>query len=220
MCFSSQNLFSLNCNSLVTNVQRFYRYKPDCVPFSRDPAAASKNSVIPSFSRRSRISVSTLLSPLSSRRPAAFASSLLIQYHLGTALGGALRKILRRVHFVLAAPCPLCPPLPKPPSQPMRYLLPPSPTSPSQPLPPDPFLHQGDSSGGGNGTNLYACCVYLTPSPQAANSRRARKGGALSRDLAALSRTDLASQPRMDHLVLISQHHLAPISQSRSTILC
>ena len=124
MFFSSQNLFSLNCNSLVTNVQRFDRYKPDCVPFSRDPAAASKNSVIPSFSRRSRISVSTLLSPLSSRRPAAFASSLLIQYHLGTALGGALRKILRRVHFVLAAPCPLCPPLPKPPSQPMRCLLP------------------------------------------------------------------------------------------------
>ena len=117
----------------------------------------------------------------------------------------------------LASPAPS---LPKPPSQPMRYLPPPSPTSPSQPLPPDPFLHQGDSSGGGNGTNLYACCVYLTPSPQAANSRRARKGGALSRDLAALSRTDLASRPRTDHLVLISQHHLAPISQSRSTILC
>ena len=126
----------------------------------------------------------------------------------------------RGVHFVPAAPCLFCPPLPKPPSQLMRYLPPPSPTSPSQPLPPDPFLHQGDSSGGGNGTNLYACCVYLTPSPQAANSRRARKGGALSRDLAALSRADLASRPRTDHLALISQHHLAPISQSRSTILC
>ena len=57
----------------------------------------------------------------------------------------------RGVHFVPAAPCLFCPPLPKPPSQLMRYLPPPSPTSPSQPLPPDPFLHQGDSSGGGNG---------------------------------------------------------------------
>ena len=46
---------------------RFDRYKPDWVPFSRDPAAASKNLVIPFFSR-SRISVS-LHPPLSSFLP-------------------------------------------------------------------------------------------------------------------------------------------------------
>ena len=135
----------------------------------------------------------------------------------GTALGRSPAQFFCAGCILFLLPlASLAPSLPKPPSQPMRYLPPPSPTSPSQPLPPDPFLHQGDSSGGGNGTNLYACCVYLTPSPQAANSRRARKGGALSRDLAALSRTDLASRPRTDHLVLISQTHLAPISQSRS----
>ena len=86
--------------------------------------------------------------------------------------------------------------------------------------PQTPFFTKETAAAAAMEKKLYACCVYLTPSPQAANSRRARKGGALSRDLAALSRTDLASQPRMDHLVLISQHHLAPISQSRSTILC
>ena len=49
------------------------------------------------------------------------------------------QNFLRGVHFVRAAPCLFCSPLPKPPSQLMRYLPPPSPTSPSQPLPPDPF---------------------------------------------------------------------------------
>ena len=150
------------------------------------------------------------------------ASFSLIQNHRALPSGGALRNFFAQGAFCSCCPLPPLPPHSQSPLlSPCAICLLPHLLLPlSRPLPPDPFLHQGDSSGGGNGKNLYACCVYLTPSPQAANSRRARKGGALSRDLAALSRTDLASRPRTDHLVLISQTHLAPISQSRSTILC
>ena len=56
---------------------------------------------------------STLLSPLSSRRPAAFAPSLLIQYTLGTALGGALANFLARGAFCSCCPLPFLPPTPK-----------------------------------------------------------------------------------------------------------
>ena len=105
------------------------------------------------FSKKPHLGL--LLSPLSSRRPAVLCLPP-PSYNTNRALPGAepCAIFLRRVHFVPAAPCLFCPPLPKPPSQLMRYLPPPSPTSPSQPLPPDPFLHQGDSSGGGNGKKI------------------------------------------------------------------
>ena len=77
----------------------------------RDPAAALQKFGSSLF--QSPSPPSCLLSPpavLSSRHPGAFASSLLIQNHLGTALGGALRKFFARGAFCSC--CPLPPLLP------------------------------------------------------------------------------------------------------------
>ena len=96
----------------------------------------------------------------------------------GTALGRSPCKIFCAGCILFLLPlASRAPSLPKPPSQPMRYLPPPSPTSPSQPLPPDPFLHQGDSSGGGNGKKCVRLLRLLDPLPtgckqQAGSQRR------------------------------------------------